>query len=138
MVSDTNGATLRVVFRRVWQRQTSTTTDNLLVIGSYRVQRPFNQEVSDVAISLSNGTVAIIPSVDGTQVLALATSLPKLSLCLVAFYELQESVSKLAPNESSAACWDRFEQQMLAIDPHGFQHLYSYWGNMVEERKAMN
>ncbi len=112
--------------------------DNLLVIGSYRVERPFNAEVSDVAVSLSDGTVAIIPPVDGTQVLTLATSLPKLSLGLVAFYELHESLSKLTPNESSEACWDRFERQMLAIDPNGFQHDYSYWGNMVQERKEMS
>ena len=110
---------------------------NLLVIGSYRVERPFNHEVSDVAVSLSDGTVAIL-SPDRAQVLTLATSLPKLSLCLAAFHELQESLSKLGPKETSAACWDTFEQQLLAIDPDAFQHVYSYWGNMVEERKAMN
>lgn len=110
---------------------------SLLVIGSYRVERPFNQDVSDVAVSLSDGTVAI-HSPDPVQVLALATSLPKLSLSLVAFYELQESLSKLTPKESSQACWETFEQRLLAIDPDGFQHVYSYWGNMVEERKAMN
>lgn len=112
-------------------------SEDCLVIGSYTVDRPFNEDICEIVLCLTNGHVEIIHAKEAHP-LRLATSFAQLSSALLAFFQLHQRLSTLPPSESPSGCWQAFEKSLEAIDLDAFQHPYSFLGNMIDERQTMS